>query len=508
MTDLTRRSPEIFNIRHTERGVQTRNTKSKGGNLHCIMAFKRTETSPSEFFFSIDQPQDRQRQAKSQRANEVVADMVAVPDSEMEDLNSSDSDYPPEICKAKDINDRKETTLVSDNRQEVLEAWQNTAASHDTVTCNEDKTSRVIQIPLGDLEVEDVDSARVELTGQDDDDDPLDSTLTEEHQLLDAIAHSSPQQGEAVVYPSSSNSLSTVVTKASSSPTHSSSIPTAVRRGGTFRKKLSSLSPNRTNSTSSSEDEDHETSIKRSKNGPYSKTPSDSSATPSTLEVEGPSGGIQRRGTFTKEVPSIRVERTRPLSTTSNSSDQDEKDDNGTGTDEGVDLGNPGEGGTSTGLKRSGTFTKSSDLTSNQESPSSCQAPPTSSSTTELSVSELNSTSGNLRRSGTFTKEKPDILVTRTRESSTSSTSEKETFSEPEIDLVPPNTGLKRSGTFTKEKPDSSESHMLKMSIDLVNYEAVDLNDTLKDTDTSVPDYPSDQGSDVEETLFLSGEYY
>jgi len=39
-TDLNCQSPEYFNIRHTDRGVQTRKAKKKGGNLHCILAFK------------------------------------------------------------------------------------------------------------------------------------------------------------------------------------------------------------------------------------------------------------------------------------------------------------------------------------------------------------------------------------------------------------------------------------------------------------------------------------
>ena len=500
MTDLTRRSPEIFNIRHTERGVQTRNTKRKGGNLHCIMAFKRTEASPSGFFFALDQPQDQQQKVKAQKADE-GADIMAVPESEIEDLNSSDSDYPVDIDKAEHIvNDRLDgvVNLSLSDGQEVLEAMRNAVASHGAVTVGGEKAGHVIHIPVKDLEIEDVDSAKVELSVHDDE-DPLDSTLTEENQLFDVIH--SPAQTEPSVHASSC--------KASSSPIRDSTSPTIARRGATFRKKRSSLSPKRTGSTSSSDDEDSDRSpsakrrLKSGTNNKAKQSPSGNVATPSTLEVESPSSGVQRRGTFTKEVPSIRVERTRPLSTTSNSSDQD--DDKASNED--VDFNHPsGE----SGLKRSGTFTKSLDqYTSNQGTPSEApQAPPTNSSVDELNIPS--EASSNLRRSGTFTKERPDVLVTRTRESSNSSASESYSEPENEVQLLPPSTGLKRSGTFTKEKPDNDTSHedMLKMSIDLVNYGSVDLDDTLKGVHSSRSNDSGSGDSDVEETLFLSDEYY
>ena len=41
VTDLDCQNPAYFNIRHTERGVQHRKTKRSGGNLHCILAFKK-----------------------------------------------------------------------------------------------------------------------------------------------------------------------------------------------------------------------------------------------------------------------------------------------------------------------------------------------------------------------------------------------------------------------------------------------------------------------------------
>lgn len=73
--DLSCESPQYFNIRHPERGVLSKNTKRKGTNLHCIMAFKKL-SSPSRI----------QRMEDSEELNVTL--------SEVEELDSSDSDYP------------------------------------------------------------------------------------------------------------------------------------------------------------------------------------------------------------------------------------------------------------------------------------------------------------------------------------------------------------------------------------------------------------------------------
>ena len=83
--DLNCKSPEIFNIRHTEKGVRIRHTKRKGGNIHCIMAFKRIQDSPSlTSFLSLD---------AADGADDRVDAGERVSLSEVEDLNSSDSDF-------------------------------------------------------------------------------------------------------------------------------------------------------------------------------------------------------------------------------------------------------------------------------------------------------------------------------------------------------------------------------------------------------------------------------
>ena len=524
MTDLTCRSPEIFNIRHTERGVQTRNTKRKGGNLHCIMAFKKAEPSPSGFFFSVEQSisEHQPQPARSQSAND-AANVVLVPDSEIEDLNSSDSDYPPEVISKSERfrnggqEEERLTSLTDTNGKEVLEAWSSIAGVSTGTAAQEGERSannNIIKIPVVDLEMEDVDGSRVEHEG---DEDPLDSTLTEEHGVFTAIVPSPPQA--ELDSPSSRTAVTVPPKKAASSPpqytatnsstTASQGSPTFTRTG-TYRKKRPTLSPNRDQQQtllSSSSDEEgvkSPSSVKRrSRSGGTDKgkkTFQDNVESTASLNVETSphtGGGVQRRGTFTKEVPTIRVERTRPLSSTSNSSDREEMQSNNDENEfEGVDFDSPFE----SELRRSGTFTK--------RQPQPCgQAPPSEGDTTELIVNtESISPGSNLRRSGTFTKEKPDVLITKTRQSSTSSTSEKETLSDSEIEVVPVTSGMKRSGTFTIEKQESTEDDHSVISTDLLDYEAVDFDDTLKDS--KVHDDSGDDCSEgsADETMFLTNE--
>ncbi len=572
VTDLTRRSPEIFNIRHTERGVQTRNTKRKGGNLHCIMAFKKLEAGPSEFFVNVGQRLDEQKD-NSQDSEEAE---LQVPASEVEDLNSSDSDYPVETSERNHVIDVQEEamqTSLMDAGKQVVEAWRNARAAQSG-----EKSSNGIKIPTEDLETEGVDVGElVAQDGADDGSDPLDSTLTEATPPMFAaeVDHSSLTDERSDPFLTNSD---VPVIQASSPPLKiDSTSPTMTRKYGTYRKKRSSLSPNKTRSLSSSSDEDSSQSPsvkRRSRNSANSKgkkkTDSDNNNT-ANLEVENSAGaGIQRRGTFTKEVPAIRVERTRPLSTTSNSSDQDDMARNNGSVGEGVDFddGGPTEGGlkrsgtftkevpairvertrplsttsnssdqddnnmarnngsvgegvdfddgapTKSGLKRSGTFTKSpGDQVSDQIL--SLAGGTSTNGTADLAVpadSIASSPGSNLRRSGTFTKEKPDVIVIKTRASSTSSASDKEMLSDAEVEMMAGTTsGLKRSGTFTKETSNNNygtntteeQLDMLQMSADLLDY---DLDDTLKDTLELEPAALDDSSSEesVEETLILT----
>ena len=41
--DLSSQNPDFYDIRRLHKGIQQRNTKKKGGNLHCIIAFQRSK---------------------------------------------------------------------------------------------------------------------------------------------------------------------------------------------------------------------------------------------------------------------------------------------------------------------------------------------------------------------------------------------------------------------------------------------------------------------------------
>lgn len=73
VTDLDCQSPAYFNIRHTERGVQHRRTKRTGGNLHCILAFKKV--------------------CSDLRPGGVIPSALWEEDSEHEDLLEAEDDY-------------------------------------------------------------------------------------------------------------------------------------------------------------------------------------------------------------------------------------------------------------------------------------------------------------------------------------------------------------------------------------------------------------------------------
>ena len=88
MTDLNTKRPEFYNIRHIERGVQSKKTKRSGGNLHCIMAFKKLEEVQEQVIVRpAVLPEPRELQLSS---------------SEVENLDSSDSDFPLSPKKGED----------------------------------------------------------------------------------------------------------------------------------------------------------------------------------------------------------------------------------------------------------------------------------------------------------------------------------------------------------------------------------------------------------------------
>lgn len=261
MRDLTCESPQYFNIRHTERGMCTRNTKRSGGNLHCIMAFKKEKVldSISSGFLTlggVDYP-----------------DATEITLSEVEDLDSCESDFPDDS-----------------NEPQIM--------------------------PAVGLEMDD-----------------NRSTVT-------------PEAKEAA-HP-------------------------GVRRSGTFTKEAPTIRVAVTRMLST----DSESSLDmEGTNHDFRHVGSD--------EIDFDHSGLKRSGTFTKDGPTICVQRTR-----ASSSEYDSSED--------VDFETP----ESSMIERSHTFTKDSDSSSRRDSGDS-QGTDCSSISDHFTFT----TTSGLKRSGTFTKE-------------------------------------------------------------------------------------------------------
>ena len=179
---------------------------------------------------------------------------------------------------------------------------------------------------------------------------------------------------------------------------------------------------------------------------------------------------LRRSGTFTKERPTVPVERTRPLSTDSDSSEKSGSWAHRT-SEPIEDRG--GSGGSLSPpvvtLKRSGTFTKerptvperTRPLSTDSDSSEKSGSPAHGASEPDEDRGVSISPTVTLKRSGTFTKERPTVPE-RTKPLSTDSDSSEKSgspahgTSEPDEDRgvsISPIVTLKRSGTFTKERP-------------------------------------------------------
>lgn len=100
-------SPQCFNIRHPERGIQTRKTGKQGGNLHCIMAFQKQEGS--EWGVNGNFSPEPLRETVSEGGRGCTP---------IETLDSSESDFPREVDSKADGNDKDAEggdTLQRDN---------------------------------------------------------------------------------------------------------------------------------------------------------------------------------------------------------------------------------------------------------------------------------------------------------------------------------------------------------------------------------------------------------
>ena len=343
MKDLNCVSPEIFNIRHTERGVRTRNTKRKGGNIHCIMAFKKVQESISfTSFNSVD----------ATGGTDHVDSAETVSLSEVEDLDSSDSDF-PDSEKPEDQSKNAPNLSIDFDKIEIPDIKMITSPSDEGKVIAQSVEPEILAEPVG----------------------------------------------------------------------------SGLRRSGTFTKEAPTIrvEVRRLPSTESESSVDSTANLDGSATNPeyLAANPEhfDNTTTPHLLvagggeEVKGDSSSptVRRSGTFTKDAPTVRVQKTR-LSSSEYDSDSDSNL-------EPVDYSFDGNG-----LGRSLTFTKRSTTVA------------------QYSGNDTDTSDDELQRSETFNKENMDNGLGQSK-----------TFIKDDDSLYPqggddsetPVSGMKRSGTFT-----------------------------------------------------------
>ena len=234
--DLTCESPKHFNIRHVERGVVVRNTKRKGGNIHCIMAMKRARESV------LATMSWRADGGMEDRDEELVSE------SDVEDLDSSDSDYPRE-----EIPHRASTNAST----KYLEVWTPYEA-----------TSTNLGVDLDSIDVGTMDTPNacdsttqegagagagvsIRRSGTFTKDRPTLEVKLTRKQSTDS-EHSSVDDEDSVDNPQD-HLLLPVATGDGTTPTDSTS---GLRRSGTFTKDAPTVHVERTRAWSSEEDSD------------------------------------------------------------------------------------------------------------------------------------------------------------------------------------------------------------------------------------------------------------
>lgn len=123
--DLTCESPQCFNIRHAERGIQTRKTRKQGGNLHCIMAFQMQEPSKWDAVDIIVSPEPPKVTSGADSAHRRTP---------IESLNSSESDFPLDTASEVDVSEDDDGfgTLRRDNAAK-FRAWSDKSASVSSI---------------------------------------------------------------------------------------------------------------------------------------------------------------------------------------------------------------------------------------------------------------------------------------------------------------------------------------------------------------------------------------
>lgn len=234
----------------------------------------------------------------------------------------------------------------------------------------------------------------------------------------------------------------------------------SIRRSGTFTKEAPSVKLEVTRRPSTDSESSVDSSVEVEGPNltvhlhPASNGPSDETYTTS------PASGLRRSGTFTKDTPTVSVQRTRPSSNSEYDSDSSVDHD----------INEPSEDE----IKRCRTFIKSSNpsrLTSNIPLSDGTDS---SSDAAEYTVLDSpNAVISGLKRSDTFTKEQSGIPFSASDDARCSSTTTST------ADCPVSTDGLNKSDTFRERfsVPDEPSVDLGAVDID------VDLDDTLKATD-------------------------
>ena len=375
MIDLNCSETQFFDVRNTEQGIQTRDTKRSEENQHCIMAFKKLDHSSSNSSSELTTSSFHDRTKGPVSAYEQDSSAIKV-----EDLKSLNSDFP--------VDSSSNAAPSQDDKLKELDARLKMLESAWLQQSKEGLVKGAIHPPSGDdiARLEDVDGVA----------DEGDGTLTTSVDLSSSSGVSIP---------------SIEVTKVVATSDKRSPGPHR-RRGAVMKKKRSSLSPVRqphNNDYSSESDQDATSSPQmRDRSETYTLRSSedslqmrDRSETYTLKSSEGPSHMRDRSETFTLKSLSLSSE-AQPSSTELDPSSYETLAGGGGGA-----------------VRRSGTFTKEKPtvIVEKRRQDSEYDDSAQSSADNESVDGEPDS-AAHIRRSGTFTKEKPAILVAQQRRES------------------------------------------------------------------------------------------
>ena len=298
VTDLTCIKPDFFNIRHTERGVQTRKTKRTGGNLHCIMAFKRVEETsvvagPSPEGLASPSTVVPLEREKEKERGEVEAGEEDEWTS-AEDLESSDSDtpLPPPSTTGGCLLSEDSIVALAGLSPEC--AWKQATSNGSSLVLPLSTHRDETDAPFGVVRRESVcseDGDRLKDTS-------LVSLSPESSHDGDDLVGGAPKCGDEQSYDASVESCEEGFEIGDVSPG-------GLKRSGTFTKKRPSLEVTTDQTISAQGEGGSYPETERFVAPAESMESSDSAREEQSDEVNVATVPIERRGTFTKECPSV-----------------------------------------------------------------------------------------------------------------------------------------------------------------------------------------------------------